>query len=175
MGTCPEPRAGLPAGPVLVAGEPPDVWHAYPNTLMPWDESALVVADLDGGEPRRIAAAPRTAYANARFAPDGRRIVRVCDRGGSLNVTELGGDGSDVLTLHADHWEHGEPAYAPDGRTVVYTRNVDGDSTLWTVPSGGGEPRPLTEGIGRAGNPSWSPDGRSVIYAHESPLAPSGV
>ena len=33
------------------------------------DQSALVVAEVEGGEPRTIAAAARTAYANARFSP----------------------------------------------------------------------------------------------------------
>jgi Tol biopolymer transport system component len=49
------------------------VWHAYPNTMMPWDQSALVVVEAERGEPRTIAGAPRTAYANARFSPDGSR------------------------------------------------------------------------------------------------------
>ncbi|HEY7032375.1 MAG TPA: S9 family peptidase [Thermomicrobiales bacterium] len=151
------------------------VWHAYPNTVMPWDQSTLVVAEVDGGEPRTIASAPRTAYANARFSPDGTRIVCVCDRGGALNVTEMGVDGSGQTTLHEDRWEHGEPSYSPDGQRIVYTRNVDGDYTLWTVASGGGGARPVTDVPGRAGSPSWSPDGRSVVYTHESPVAPPEV
>jgi dipeptidyl aminopeptidase/acylaminoacyl peptidase len=151
------------------------IWHAYPNNLMPWDQSALVVADVASGEPRTIAAAPRTAYANARFSPDGTRIVCVCDRSGALNVTELSADGADQTILHEDRWEHGEPSYAPDGRTIVYTRNVDGDYTLWTVPSGGGTPRPLTDAPGRAASPVWTPDGQTVVYVHESPLAPPDV
>src|SRR5262245_16284898 len=151
------------------------VWHAYPNTLMPWDQSALVVAEVEGGEPRTIAAAARTAYANARFSPDGHRLVCVCDRAGALNVTELSADGSEQRTLHEDRWEHGEPSYSPDGTRIVYGRNVDGDYSLWTVASGGGDAKPLTEGPGRAGSPSWSADGRSVVYTHESPLAPPEV
>ncbi|MEA2596521.1 MAG: hypothetical protein QOF01_2990 [Thermomicrobiales bacterium] len=151
------------------------IWHAYPNTMMPWDQSAVVMADIEGGEPRTISAAPRTAYANARFSPDGSRIVCVCDHGGALNVTELSADGAEQTTLHEDRWEHGEPSYSPDGRIIVYTRNVDGDYTLWTVPSGGGAARPLTDRPGRAASPSWSPDGRSVAYAHESPVAPADV
>src|SRR5436190_1027379 len=60
------------------------LWHAYPNNLMPWDQSALVVADIQGGAPRTITSAARTAYAQARFSPNGQRIVCVCDRTGSL-------------------------------------------------------------------------------------------
>ena len=29
------------------------VWHAYPNTLMPWDQSALVVAEVESGNRER--------------------------------------------------------------------------------------------------------------------------
>lgn len=151
------------------------LWHAYPYNYMPWDESALMVAEIAGGEPHRIAGAPRTAYAQARFSPDGTRIVCVCDRDGALNVTELSADGADQRNLHPDRWEHGEVSYSPDGRQVVYTRNVDGDYTLWTVPSGGGEPRRLTHEPGRAAGPNWSPDGQRVLYAHESSVAPADV
>ncbi len=151
------------------------VWHAYPNNQMPWDESSLVVADVEGGEPRTIAQASRTAYANARFSPDGSRIVCVCDHSGALNVTEFSADGADRHLLHEDRWEHGEPAYSPDGQTIVFTRNVDGDYTLWAVESGGGNVRPLTDDPGRAGSPSWTPDGQTVVYVHESPVAPPDV
>jgi dipeptidyl aminopeptidase/acylaminoacyl peptidase len=150
------------------------IWHAYPNTVMPWDQSALVVADIDGGAPRTIASAPRTAYANARFSPDGHQIVCVCDRGGALNVTVLDADGGEPRTLHEDRWEHGEPSYSPDGREIVYTRNVDGDYTLWIAPSGG-SPRQLTNAPGRAGSPSWSEAGASIVFTHESPIAPPDV
>jgi len=133
------------------------------------------MADLAGTTPSTIAGAPRTAYAQARFSPDGTRIVCVCDRGGSLNVTEMAIDGSNVTTLHEDRWEHGEPSYSPDGQQIVYTRNVDGDYTVWTVPRGGGRPRALTEGPGRATGPSWTPDGNTIVYVHESPVAPPNV
>lgn len=151
------------------------IWHAYPYNFMPWDESALIVAEIAGGEPRQIAGAPRTAYAQARFSPDGTRIVCVCDRDGALNVTEMSADGSAQRNLHPDRWEHGEVTYSPDGRHLAYTRNVDGDYTLWTVPSGGGAPRPLTNEPGRAAGPNWSPDGQRVLYAHESSVAPADV
>ena len=151
------------------------IWHAYPNNYMPWDQSALVVADFRDGEPRTIAAAARTAYANARFSPDGTRIVCVCDRDGSLNVTELNADGSGQRNLHQDRWEHGEPSYAPDGWSIIYTRNVDGDYTLWIATSGGDQPRQLTSAPGRAGSPNWTSDGRSVLYMHESPVSPPDV
>jgi len=151
------------------------IWHAYPNNCMPWDESAVVIADIDGGAPQVIAGAPRTAYAQARFSPDGTRIACVCDRDGSLNVTEMGADGSGQTNLHPDRWEHGELSYSPDGRQIVYTRNVDGDYTVWTVPSGGGAPRALTDEPGRAASPGWSPDGSRVIYAHESSVLPADV
>jgi dipeptidyl aminopeptidase/acylaminoacyl peptidase len=151
------------------------VWHAYPWNCMPWDESALVVADVDGGAPRVIAAGSRVAYANARFSPDGARLVCLCDRGGALNVTEMAADGTDQRTLHEDRWEHGEPSYAPDGHTIVYTRNVAGDYQLWTVPSGGGAPRQLTETPGHAVAPSWAPDSQRLVYAFDSPTTPSDV
>src|SRR5436305_10944728 len=99
---------------------------------MPWDQSALVVAGIDGGAPQVIAAAPRTAYANARFSPDGSEIACVCDRSGALNLTVIDAGGAQ-RTLHEDSWEHGEPVFSPDGAEIVYTRNVDGDYTLWVA------------------------------------------
>ncbi len=151
------------------------IWHAYPYNTMPWDQSALVVADRDGGEPRVIAAGRRVAYANARFSPDGRRIVCSCDRTGALNVTEMAADGSEQRVLHEDRWEHGEPTYSPDGRTIAYTRNVDGDYTIWTVPSGGGTPRPLTDQPGHATSLSWRRDGSTIVHVYQSPTTPTDL
>jgi dipeptidyl aminopeptidase/acylaminoacyl peptidase len=151
------------------------IWHAYPYNVMPWDQSALVMAEIEEGRPHVIAAGDRVAYANARFSPDGARIVCVCDTGGALNVTEMRADGSGRHALHADQWEHGEPTYAPDGRMIAYTRNVDGDYSIWVVPSGGGTPRQLTAGDGHATHPSWAPSGRSLTYLYDSPIAPADV
>ena len=73
------------------------VWHAYPNTMMPWDQSAILIAGIDGGHPVSIASGPRIAFANARFSPDGTRIVCVSDRSGALNVSEISVDGTPRL------------------------------------------------------------------------------
>jgi dipeptidyl aminopeptidase/acylaminoacyl peptidase len=151
------------------------IWHAYPNNQMPWDESALLVGEVNGGEPRVIAEGRRVAYANARFSPDGQRIVCVCDRGGALNVADMRSDGAELRILHADTWEHGEPAYSPDGRWITYTRNVDGDYAIWVVPSGGGKPRPVVEQPGHAVSPNWTHDGNSIVYTFDSPIAPADV
>ncbi len=151
------------------------LWRAYPATCMPWDESAIVCGDVDGSSPRILASGSRTVFADARFSPDGSRVVCVSDRGGALNVTQLAVDGSEPRVLHADNWEHGEPVYAPDGRSIAYTRNVDGDYTVWVVPSGGGSPRPLVDEPGHATSLSWSPDGASIAYVFDSPVAPPDV
>jgi dipeptidyl aminopeptidase/acylaminoacyl peptidase len=151
------------------------IWHAYPYECMPWDQSALVVADVLDGEPRVIAEGHRVSYASARFSSDGRRIVCVCDRLGALNVTELSADGVEQRILHEDRWEHGEPCYAPDGQTIAYTRNVDGDYAIWIVPSGGGPARAIVDRPGHATSPLWSPDGRSLTYLFDSAVVPADV
>ena len=151
------------------------VWHAYPFNQMPWDGSALVVAAVVDGQARRITEGTRVTYANARFSPDGQRIVCVCDRSGAINLTELSVDGAEQRLLHEDRWEHGEPAYSPDGRLIAYTRNVDGDYSIWLAPAGGGHPRPLVDRPGHATSPSWAPDGQSIVYVFDSPVAPPDV
>ena len=94
------------------------VWHAYPNNLMPWDQSALVVADIDGrrtaddraarrGRPMPMPASRRT----------GSRIVCVCDRAGALNVTEIS----------ARRRRPADPPRGPMGarRTRLFARRTD--------------------------------------------------
>lgn len=152
------------------------IWSAYPYDAMPWDQSALMIADIFGGQrPVTIAAGSRTAWSRAHFSPDGTRVVCVCDSGGSLNVTEMVADGTEQRVLHADEWEHGEPSYSPDGRSIVYTRNVNGSYELWTVPSGGGAPSLIVESRGCATNPSWSPDGKRILYVYDSPVEPADI
>jgi dipeptidyl aminopeptidase/acylaminoacyl peptidase len=152
------------------------IWHAYPFDAMPWDQSELVVADVHGDQrPRAIATGSRVAWAQPAFSPNGERVVCVCDRGGSLNITEMRSDGSEQHVLHADAWEHGEPSYSPDGTAIVYTRNVNGSYELWTVPSGGGAAQPIVDIRGHATNPTWSPDGKSVVYLSDSPVEPPDI
>ncbi len=151
------------------------IWHAYPNTLMPWDQSSLVVAGIDSGRLQTISSAPRVAFANARFSPDGGAIVCLCDRNGSLNVTLLDSDGGNARTLHEDRWEHGEPEFSTNGEWIVYTRNVDGDYTLWIAPRAGGSPRQITTEPGRASYPIWKDSDTSIIYLHESPAMPPDI
>ncbi len=152
------------------------IWHAYPFNLMPWDQSALMIADVfSDAAPHTLKSEPRVAFAQAAFSPDGTRIVCVCDRNGWLNVTEMSVDGASETILHSDGWEHGEPSYSPDGRSIVYTRNVEAEYTIWSVPSGGGEPRQLTSMRGHAINPGWTPDGLNVVFVHDSPVAPADV
>ncbi len=152
------------------------VWHAYPFDAMPWDQSALMVADaFENDSPRVLASGDRTAYAQAAYSPDGSRIVCVCDQSGVLNLMEMNADGSGQRILHHDQWEHGEPTYSPDGKSICYTRNVDGDYALWMVASGGGTPRQLTSMTGHATSPRWSPDGGRIVFLFDSPIAPPDV
>ena len=151
------------------------VWHAYPDHMMPWDQSALIVGDVDAGTSAVIASGDRVAYANASFSPDGNAIVCVCDQNGALNVTLLDADGSNLQSLHVDAWEHGDPMFSPKGEQIAYIRNVDGDYTLWVVSRRGGTPQQITSDPGRAGNPNWSIDGTSLLFTHESPIAPPDI
>jgi Tol biopolymer transport system component/DNA-binding winged helix-turn-helix (wHTH) protein len=94
-----------------------------------------------------------------RFSPDGRRIVFVSTRGGSMQLWVAAADGSSVrqLTdLQADAVTF--PSWSRDGERIVFYTSVNGEFQIYTVDADGGPPQHVVEG----GGPTWSADGEHL-------------
>jgi len=145
-------------------------WHEWDFPSMPWDESRIVVHDLDPALTTIVAGGDGVAVGQPRFAPDGSALAYVSDATGWMNVWVAAVDGSGARPLHDEQAEHAEPtwgpgqrsfAWAPDGRSIALCRNERGFGRLVAVPLHGGDPRDVAKGWHHALD--WSHRGLACI------------
>ncbi|WP_145734500.1 S41 family peptidase [Nitrospirillum pindoramense] len=98
------------------------------------------------------------------WAPNGRSLAFVSDRGGDEELWVMASDGSGVRAVTRDsHTRYYRPVWSPDGRRVAV---LDKDGGLFAVDLATGTRRPV--GATRAWfqrDYEWSPDGRYLTYA----------
>jgi dipeptidyl aminopeptidase/acylaminoacyl peptidase len=148
-------------------------------------DSALFVADLAGGEPRRLTE-DRHSWSRPRFTPDGRTLLALIDEQDGKNVysqTRLaalswpGVGEPSIITRDLDR-PVGTYAVSPDSRTVYFTAEDSGHEKIFSVRTGGGSVRRLANAdVGTHTNlsiPSRVSD--TAIYSNwESSSAPGEI
>lgn len=85
--------------------------------------SSLYLVPVSGGEPQRLTAAP-AADSHPRWAPDGRRLAFLSDRGGTVQIWLLdlqGGEPREVTRLPVPVRGF---AWSPDGSRIAFTAAV---------------------------------------------------
>jgi TolB protein len=128
----------------------------------------LYVADVEGGEWRRLTSDP-AVDAHPAWSPDGRWIAFATSRWGDLEIALIQPDGRNLRRLTHSKGLDEYPSWSPDGKRLAFTSNRDGNLEIYVQPmSGEGTPEP--GGGGRAQNvtrndaidnfPAWTPDGR---------------
>jgi dipeptidyl aminopeptidase/acylaminoacyl peptidase len=149
------------------------LYGQWPHYDMPWDERALVVADVASGETRLIAGGERVINADAVWSPDGRQIAFVSDRAGDFaNLWTIDADGGNPRCLVVENNRHQSPAWSLDGRRIAYTRNDRGDCQLWCWENG--TARQLTRDPGVWTDLGWLDDTR-LVGSFSSPILPADL
>jgi Tol biopolymer transport system component/DNA-binding winged helix-turn-helix (wHTH) protein len=127
-------------------------------------QSNLWLATADGLE-RKPLIPEKVIAAEPVVSADGRSIVFVLRRQGSMNLWRTGTDGSGLRQVTTGRFDL-HPALSPDGRWVAYASNVLGHWALWKAPfDGAGSPLKLVDSL-RA-SPVISPDGKLLAYTGE--------
>ncbi len=130
------------------------------------DESSISRVE-PGSPPKSILQSTAWDW-NARYSPDGGRIVFSSSRSGDANEIWLAAsDGSAVyqLTHGPSRWQ-GSPTWSPDGRRIAFdAQSADGHTDIWLIDADGGAPHQLTRDVGDENMPTWSRDGQWVYFS----------
>ncbi len=129
------------------------------------DEYALVIADQDGSNPRRIEIAEPSFYFRPEWSPDGSRLAFTDTH---YRVLILDAESGEVEHVDTDRFAHPErsmnPVWSPDSRWIAYARRLDNQlRAIFVHNAETGETRQLTDGMSDAISPVWDESG-SYLY-----------
>jgi tricorn protease len=129
-------------------------------------EYGLVVADQDGGNPRRIEIPNPTYFFVPAWSPDGTRLA-FTDTDYRLLVLNLE---TEALThVDTDRFAHPQrtmnPVWSPDSRWIAYARRLDNQlRAIMVHDTRTGETRQLTDGMADAITPVWDASGKYLYF-----------
>src|SRR5437773_5407 len=123
----------------------------------------VVIADLDGANPRQITF-DAGLQQDPAFSRDGTRLAwRQFDPNGPPETADAvlaEADGSNPITIARAVKGLSHIAWSPDGRFVAFSGSIDGGpGSGWIAPSDGSSPPKAFTTIPGAWDPTWSPDG----------------
>ena len=98
-----------------------------------------------------------------QLSPDGKKLVFMSDRSGSLEIWESNPDGSAALQL-TNLRGCGTPRWAPDGMWIAFDSLGNGAQGVYVISAMGGTPRALAVGGSENSVPSWSRDGKWIYF-----------
>ncbi len=135
----------------------------------------LCAVEVATGQVRTLASLPKEKHWSAQWAPDGRRIAFLSQRGGWNDLWLVDADGGNLRQVTRLGADVGDIAWSPDGTRIACTVNHEGSYDLALVDVESGAVTPLRGGPGTHLAPQWTPDGRALIFAWENPRTPTDL
>ncbi len=97
------------------------------------------------------------------ISPDGRSVVYVSDRTGSLELYQTGLTvGAPDVVLTNNGGRNTQPEWSPDGRWIAFRSERHGG--IWIVAAAGGAPQQIVE---FGSDPSWSADSERLVFVSD--------
>jgi len=124
----------------------------------------LVTLAADGSGTARPLLANGAMNLQARWSPDGTRVVFTGVQAGNIDIYVMDADGQHLTRLTDAPEADQEPAWSPDGGTIAFTSLRGGSSQVWSMNADGTGVRQLTSGLGANSMPAYSPDGRAIAF-----------
>ncbi len=134
-----------------------------------WDDNiwslALSAQGRPAGSPVSLIGSTRSDR-NARFSPDGTRVVFESQRSGTQEVWVADRDGRNALQLTSFNGRQGGTgAWSPDGKSIAYDlRGDDGRGDIYIIPARSGAPLRITNHPADDLVPTWSRDGQAIYF-----------
>ena len=129
-------------------------------------EYGLVIADQDGGDPRRIEIPDPTFFFVPTWSPDGTRLA-FTDTDYRVLILEV--ESGEITHVDTDRFAHPErsmnPVWSPDSRFIAYSRRLDNQlRAVFVHDTRSGETHQLTDGMADAIDPVWDASGKYLYF-----------
>ena len=127
----------------------------------------VYIAEVPGGQPRRLAGVAGRDDFSPSISADGRWVAYRLNplRGdeGDIHVVATRGGKSRNLTRSSGvaDWS---PSWAPTGEKIAYFSNQGGEFDVWVMDRDGSSKKRLTHDPAIDEYPSWSPDTRRIAF-----------
>jgi TolB protein len=133
--------------------------------------SRLVVADMDGHDPRTLYSASGPIV-SPQWSPDGKSIVYVSleYKKPVVYVHRLE-DGTRKLIARF-HGSNFSPAWSPDGQKLALALSKEGGSQIFVMNAEGEDLQRLVISRSRDSEPNFSPDGRRLLFSSDRSGSP---
>lgn len=131
---------------------------------------------ISGGEAKNITNSMAWDM-QAKFSPDGSRLVFTSDQGGGDNIWTMNLDGSDAKQVTKEKFRLlNSPSWSPDGNYVVARKHFTGMRSLgageiWMYHKSGGKGVQLNKRPNEQkdlGEPVYTQDGKYVLFSRDS-------
>ncbi|MCX7553731.1 amidohydrolase family protein [Marinicella sp. S1101] len=131
---------------------------------------------ISGGEAKNITNSMAWDM-QAKFSPDGSRLVFTTDQGGGDNIWTMAVDGTDQQAVTDEKFRLlNAPSWSPDGNYIVARKHFTGMRSLgageiWMYHKSGGKGVQLNKRPNEQkdlGEPVYTPDGNYVLFSRDS-------
>ena len=131
-----------------------------------WKTTRLYLVDAVAGGAAALLHEVSPSY-NARWAPDGARVIFDAASRAGLRVLTVGGAGEKPVPGYAAlHNFHTYPSFSPDGQNVCTSGGKPTNREIFLWPFATGSPQvQLTKNGGMNNFPLVRPDGKTVLFA----------
>lgn len=119
-------------------------------------------ADLVSGRSKQLTFFRNAVAANARWSPDGERIVVEVLEEGNYNLYLLDITGGKPVLLLKDGFDNENPSWSADGENIYYQSNRSGQEDIWRINVSSGLTEQMTTDGAIYGEAS--PDGKYLYF-----------
>jgi TolB protein len=105
-------------------------------------------------------------------SPDGKKILFESSIAGFYQLFTMNSDGSGIVQITHDPWNHDTPTWSPDGKKFAFVSDQNKHSVVYVMDVDGTGLERLSPENAESIHPNWSPDSTKVIYCADDDLNP---